>query len=142
MSNPSRRNVVRRMLAQGFFTAVLGISVGCGASVASLPTGPTPAPVTVAKPDIRGYTVIAAMNTVDRGDQISVSWTAGIPFVGDSISLANVGGAGGTVWTRPTEGAASGNFTATAPKEPGQYEFRYLYEDLGVAARSSLVTVR
>lgn len=131
------------MLAQGFFTAVLGISLGCGASVASIPTGPTPTPVIVARPDIGGYTAIAARNTVERGGQISVSWTAGIAFVGDSISLARVGEArGATVSARPTEGASSGNFTFTAPNEPGQYEFRYLLEDLSVAARSSLVTVQ
>ena len=143
MSNPSRRSLVRRMLAQGILTAVVGISLGCGTSPTSFPTGPTPAPVTVARPDIGGYTAVASTNTVDRGDQITVSWTAAIGFVGDSISLSTVDAARvATVWTRPTEGAMSGNFTLTAPNEPGRYEFHYLFEDLGVAARSSLVTVQ
>jgi hypothetical protein len=100
--------------------------------------------VTVARPDAAGYTVIAATNHVARGGQLSVSWTAAIGYVEDSISLSRVGGTpgqGATGWARPTEGATSGNFTFTAPTEPGQYEFRYLLEDLSVVARSSLVTV-
>jgi len=143
MSNQSRERTVRRMLVHGVFTAVVGISLGCGASVFSPPTGPTPTPITVIRPDSPGYTVIAATDTVARGSQLSVNWTAGIGYVGDSISLSKVGDtrtAEGLL--RPTDGATSGNFTFTAPTDPGQYEFRYLLEDFSVAARSSLVTVQ
>jgi hypothetical protein len=130
------------MLNQSLFAAILGISlVGCGASVASLPTGPTSTPVTVASPDVDGYTVIAGTNNVARGGQLSVRWTSAIGYVEDTISLSKVGVRDVAGWGRPTGAATSGTFTFTAPTEPGQYEFRYLLEDLSVAARSSLVTV-
>jgi hypothetical protein len=130
------------MFAQGLLTAVLGMSFGCAPSVLSAPTGPTPIPVTVASSDVHGYTVNASTNNVARGGQLSVNWTSAIGYIEDSISLSKVGVRDVAGFGRPTGAAASGTFTFTAPTEPGQYEFRYLLEDLSVAARSSLVTVQ
>ena len=146
MLNKPRKGIVRSMLAQGALVALLGMTLGCGASSLAGPTptpAATPSPVTPAPVAPAVYTVTASTNTVAPGGQLSVNWTASTGKPLDWIGLFRVGdwnGAHG--WSSYTDGATSGTFTLSAPSQAGQYEFRYLLND-GVddAARSGLVTV-
>jgi hypothetical protein len=142
MLNKSRKGIVRSMLARGTLTAVLGMTVGCGASSTA---GPTPTPVTPAPAPAAPstvYTVTAGTNRVAPGAQLTVSWTASTGYLWDWISFDMVGAAEGThAWVQSTAGATSGTFTLSAPTQAGLYEFRYLLEDESDVARSSQVTV-
>ena len=133
--------IVRSRLAQVTLAAVLGMTLGCGASS---PAGPTPRPVTPA-PVARGaYTVTASRNTVAPGGQLNVSWTTSIEGHNDWIGLFKRGDANTahSWWVGWTDGATSGTFTLSAPSQPGEYEFRYLLDDnFGDAAVSGVVTV-
>jgi hypothetical protein len=74
---------------------------------------------------------------------MSVSWTAPGAQPGDWLALFKVGGSYDDDWWGHTNGATSGTLTLTAPTRPGQYEFRYLFNDGFLdLARSSPVTVR
>jgi hypothetical protein len=79
---------------------------------------------------------------VNSGERLSVSWTAPDGRTGgDWITFSRVGDSTGReVWFPHTGGEASGTFSLTAPHEPGQYEFRYLIDNV-VFARSSPITV-
>ena len=145
MLNTPRPGVVRSVLVQGILAALVGMTVGCGASspTGPAPTSVTPARVTLAPVAPAVYTVTAGSNAVAPGGQLSVSWTASIGQPLDWIGLFRVAdwnGAHG--WSSYTEGATAGTLTLTAPTEPGQYEFRYLLDNgVSDAARSSLVIV-
>jgi hypothetical protein len=144
MLNKPRKGIVRSMLAQGTLAALLGMTLGCGASS---PASPTPTPVTPAPvaPSPSGvYTVTAGTNMVGPGDQLSVSWTTSTGGHNDWIVLFKKGdpNTGHRWWVGWTDGATSGTFTLTAPSQAGQYEFRYLLDDgYDNGAVSSLVTV-
>ena len=142
MLNRPRKGNVRSMLAQGTLAALLGMTLGCAASSPAAPT-PTPTPMTpapVAPPGL--YTVTAGTNTVAAGGQLSVRWTTSTAYFGDWISLFKKGDPNtASVWSQSTGGTTSGTFTLSAPIQAGQYEFRYLLEDLSDAARSSVVIV-
>jgi hypothetical protein len=148
MSN--KPGIVRSMLAQGTLAALLGSTLGCGASSLVVPT-PTretpsavaPAPVAPRPAAPSGvYTITAGANTVAPGGQLSVSWTTSIPYPWDSISLVKKGDPNAAcIWSQSTGGVTSGTLTLIAPTQEGQYEFRYLLEDLTDVARSSMVTV-
>jgi hypothetical protein len=150
MSNKPRTAVVLSVLGQGTLTALLAMTLGCGASS---PTGPTPTPATatpvtspVAPAPVTPsgvYTVIASTSTVAPGDQLSVTWTASTGRPRDWIGLFKVGDWNGNHgWSNYTDGAPSGTFTLSAPTQAGQYEFRYLLNDsVDDAARSTVVTV-
>jgi hypothetical protein len=134
MSNRLRTGVV-------LLTALLGMTLGCSAS---LPGGPTPTPVTPAPVTPNAiYTVTAGTNAVAPGGQLSVSWTASTGAPLDWISLFRVSDPNTVYgWYDYTKGATSGTFTFSAPTQAGQYEFRYLLNDgYSDVARSSLVTV-
>ena len=143
MLNKPRKEIVRSMLGYVTLAALLGMTLGCGASS---PAGPTPTPVTPGPVAPSGvYTVTAGTNAVAPGGQLSVSWTASTKGGNDWIALFKKGDsniAPVTGWVGWTDGATSGTFTLSAPTQAGQYEFRYLLNDgYGDAARSSLVTV-
>jgi hypothetical protein len=89
------------------------------------------------------YTLTAHTDTVVAGDQISVSWSAPRGELEDWIALCKVGQAYDDDWYDFTKGATSGTLTVAAPTQPGQYEFRYLFDDtFEVLAQSRPVTVR
>jgi hypothetical protein len=145
MLNKPRKGMRRSMLARGTLAALLGMTLGCGASspAASTPTRVTPGPVAPGPVAPSGvYTVTAGTNTVAPGAQLSVTWTAAIGYSEDSVSLFRTGDPNTAPrWSQSTAGTTSGAFTLSAPIQQGQYEFRYLLEDLSDAARSSVVTV-
>ena len=88
-------------------------------------------------------TVTPSTAEVDAGGRMSVSWTAPRPQPNDWIALFRVGGGYDDDWWGYTEGATSGTLTVAAPTLPGQYEFRYLFNDSFLElARSSSLTVR
>src|SRR5438128_2247361 len=129
MSHNPRKGVVRSMLAQGTLAALLGMTLGCGASSPAAPT-PTPAtPVPVAS--IGEYTVTAGSNAVAPGGQLSVSWTTSAALHNDWIALFKKDdpNTAQSWWIGWTDGATSGAFTLSAPRKAGQYEFRYLLDD-------------
>lgn len=91
-----------------------------------------------------GFSVAGSPATVSPGGSLTVSWTApaGRP-VNDWVGLFAVGAPNtASLWYTFTNGTTSGSATATAPSQPGQYEFRYLlqngYSDI---VRSSAITV-
>ena len=102
-----------------------------------------PADVVVTNPSSSGGTLTAAFtysfeeaftltpstDAVDAGGQMSVSWTAPRAQPGDWIALFRVGRSYDDDWYDFTNGATSGTLTLTAPTRPGQYEFRYLFDD-------------
>ena len=150
MSNTPRTGVVRSVLAQGALAALIVVTLGCGDSS---PAGPTATPVTPAPAaPALVYTVTASTNMVAPGGQLSVSWVApsgrGCIGGGDWIAIFGVGDPDVTgaanghsdLWFTHVCGATSGTAMASAPTQPGQYEFRYMIGDTSVA-RSSPVTV-
>jgi hypothetical protein len=143
MLNKPRKEIVRSMLAQGTLAALLGMTLGCGASSPAGPTTTRATPGPAAPTAV--YTVTAGTNTVAPGGQLSVSWTASTKGGNDWIALFKKGDSNMapiTGWVGWTDGATSGTFTLSAPTQSGQYEFRYLLDDgYGDAARSRLVTV-
>jgi hypothetical protein len=145
MSSKRRTAVISSVLAQGTLAALLGVTLGCGASSLPAPTPPTaPFPATPAPVAFSGvYTLTASASTVAAGDPLSVSWTASAGAVLDWIALIRVGDPNNdNGWWDYTGGKTSGTLALTAPTQPGQYEFRYLPNDGYVdAARSSLVSV-
>ena len=140
MLNQPRKNIVRLLIAQGALAALLGITLGCGASSLA---GPTPTPVTPAPVAVPGaYTITAGAQIVAPGGPLSVTWTASPSYCCDWIALFRVSDkSSAQAWVKSTEGATSGTFTLIAPTQAGQYEFRYLLEDERDVARSSIVTV-
>ena len=87
-------------------------------------------------------TLTPSTNAVAAGGTMHVSWTAPAARAGDWIAVFRVGGSYDDDWWGETNGATSGTLTVNAPTRPGQYEFRYLKDDLLEVARSSPVTVR
>jgi hypothetical protein len=139
-----REGIVRSMLAKGTLAALLGMTLGCGASP---PAGPTPTPVTPAPvtPSPSGvYTVTAGTNVVGPGGPLSVTWSTSAAGHNDWIALFKKGdpNTAHSWWEGWTDGATSGTFTLRAPSQAGQYEFRYLLDDgFSDAAVSTVVTV-
>jgi uncharacterized protein (TIGR03437 family) len=92
------------------------------------------------------FTVKASTDVVDAGGEMTVSWSAPSALASDWIALFKVGRSSfDDDWYGGTSGATSGTLTVTAPTRPGQYEFRYLFDDGffdTALARSSPVTVR
>ena len=129
----------------GIVAAVVGLTLGCGAST---PGGPTPVPVVpatvTAVPPPRGaYAITAGANSVAAGGHLTVSWTASVGGKLDWIALFRKDEPNTAYgWWEYTYAATSGTLALTAPSLEGQYEFRYLlddgYED---AARSTVLTV-
>jgi hypothetical protein len=88
------------------------------------------------------YAIAAGANTVAPGEQLRVSWTTSLPYDQDWISLFKKAAPNTcAAWSQSTAGTTAGTFTLSAPTQAGEYEFRYLLEDLTDAARSSVVTV-
>ena len=130
----------------GIVAALLGITVGCGATS---PAGPTAAVVT---PLLVGTAPVPRTGTVtlDAERECDRSWSGIEPqlerFIRGRQRLDRalqddrfesppwlVG-----IHRRQT----SGTFTLTAPSQAGQYEFRYLIDDgWSDVARSTMVTV-
>ena len=135
MSNTMRNVIV---------AALLGITAGCGGTSPVGPAVVTPAPVAPAPVvPVSTYTLTPSASAVAPGAQLSVNWTASIGGRGDTIALYKKGDPNTAAgWWRETFGAAAGTFALTAPREEGQYEFRYLLDDeVTDTARSSVVTV-
>lgn len=89
------------------------------------------------------FTLTSSTDVVDAGGRLSVSWTAPGGQRGDWVALCKVGARYDDDWYEITNGATSGTVTLTAPTQPGQYEFRYLFDDTFLdLARSRPVTVR
>jgi hypothetical protein len=98
------------------------------------------------------FSLTASPSLVTAGGQLTMSWVApsgrGCIGGGDWVALYRVGdpdisgAANGhsDLWFLHVCGATSGTSTLSAPLQPGQYEFRYIVGDTGVA-RSSPVTV-
>jgi len=90
----------------------------------------------------QAVTVTVSPAVVTPGAQLTVSWVA--PPGQSQDDWIGLFKTGETVerWYFYTGGLTSGTRTLTAPAEPGEYEFRYLPDDLYyVAARSVTVTV-
>jgi hypothetical protein len=155
VSHRPRKGIVQSMLARGTLAALLGITLGCGGSSPSAPT-PTPvppAPVAVPGPvTLEGISLTASPSVVTSGDQLTMNWVApsgrGCNGGGDWVAIFRVGDPDNTgaanghsdLWFVHLCGATSGTSTLSAPRQPGQYEFRYMVGDTGVA-RSNAVTV-
>ncbi len=155
MLNAPRKAFARSMLAQATLAALLGMTVGCGASS---PAGPTPTPVPPAPvpvpvpPTLEGISLMASPSFVTSGDQLAVTWVGpsgrGCVGGGDWIALYKVGDPDSTgaanghsdIWFDHLCGLTSGTFKLSAPSQPGQYEFRYMAGATSVA-RSNPVTV-
>ena len=149
--NEPRTGMILSVLAKGALAALLGMTIGCGASS---PAGPAPMPVTPAPAPIAvaNVALTASPSLVTSGDRLTVSWVGpngrGCNGGGDWIAIYKVGDPDFTgaanghsdLWYEHLCGAASGTFTLRAPSQPGQYEFRYM-EGGGSVARSNPVTV-
>jgi hypothetical protein len=144
MLNNPRNTIVRSWLRAAASLVLLVITLGCGASSPAAPTPAVVPPAPAPEPVSATYSVTAGTNAVPAGGQLSVSWTASLGGRRDTIALykkgdPNTAAAG---WWQETFGAAAGTFTLTAPRQEGQYEFRYLLDDeVTDTARSSVVTV-
>jgi hypothetical protein len=139
--------------------------VGCDAQnvARSLPISPTPmsvAPTSTPAPPsaastastVEGISLIASPSFVISGEQLTMRWAVpsgrGCAGGGDWVALYRVGDPDFTgaanghsdLWFLHLCDATSGSSTLSAPPEPGQYEFRYMMGDTGVA-RSNEVTV-
>jgi hypothetical protein len=89
------------------------------------------------------FTLTPSVSVIDAGGQMSVSWTAPAGRANDWIAVFKVGASYDDDWWFDTNGATSGTHTVTAPTQPGQYEFRYLFDgNFLEGARSSPFTVR
>jgi hypothetical protein len=143
MLNNPRNTIVRSSFAAVGTLMLLVITLGCGASSPAAPTpavvAPAPAPVPVAAT----YSVTAGVNVIAPGAPLTVSWTATRGGTRDTIALYKKGDPNTAAgWWQQTFGAVAGTFTLTAPRQEGQYEFRYLLDDeVTDTARSSVVTV-
>jgi hypothetical protein len=130
----------------GIVVALLGITVGCGATS---PAGPTAAAVTpllvgtAPVPRTGSVTLTPSVNAIARGAELSLSWSVSSEGGNDWIELSKTTDSNlFHGWSAFTEGKTSGTFTLTAPSEAGQYEFRYLIDDgWSDVARSTMVTV-
>ena len=131
------------IMRTGFAAAVLGITVGCGASAPAAPTLAVVAPAPAPAPTSATYSVTAGVNVIAPGAPLTVSWTASRGGMRDTIALYKKGDPNTAAgWWQETLGAVAGTFTLTAPKQEGQYEFRYLLDDeVTDTARSGVVTV-
>jgi len=92
-------------------------------------------------------TITASATVVSTGDPLSVTWTAPAGRnVLDWVGFFKVGESSTNYenrWWQYTNGSTSGTGLLTAPAERGEYEFRYLLDDLYTdVARSAAVTVR
>lgn len=143
MLNNPRNTIARSWLAPTALAALLGITFACGASSPAAPTQPVVAPAPAPAPTSATYSVTAGVNVVAPGAPLTVSWTATRGGTRDTIALYKKGDPNTAAgWWQETFGAVAGTFTLTAPKQEGQYEFRYLLDDeVTDTARSSLVTV-
>ena len=98
MLNPPRKAIARSMLAQATLAALLGMTIGCGASS---PAGPTPTPVTPAPvpapapATLEGVSLTASPSLVTSGDPLAVTWVGpsgrGCTGGGDWIALYKLG---------------------------------------------------
>jgi hypothetical protein len=92
-------------------------------------------------------TLTVAPTEVAQGAEVTLTWTALTPSTSlDWIGLFRIGAANVNYledhWDY-TGGATSGTWRMRVPREPGQYEFRYLLNDGYVdVARSAAITVR
>ena len=127
----------------GIVAAFLGLTAGCGASSPAAPAPAIVAPAPTPVPPSAMYSVTAGATTVAPGGQLSVSWTASVGGRRDTIALYKKGDPNTAAgWWQETFGAVAATFTLTAPRQEGQYEFRYLLEDeVTDTARSGVVTV-
>jgi hypothetical protein len=135
---------------------LVGISLGCDKSP-SAPTpaaGPAPAAPTVTPP--AGPSEVISLtptpSVVTSGGQLTLNWVGpsgrGCSGGGDWIAIYKVGDPDITgaanghsdLWFEHVCGATSGTSTLSAPSQPGEYEFRFMFGDTAVA-RSSPVTV-
>ena len=107
---------------------LLAFAFGFVACDGQSPSGPTPpAPsVTAISPSKGSITITPSTDTVNAGDQMSVSWTAPEAGARDWLALFRVGGGYEDDWWDYTNGATSGTRKLTAPTRPGQFEFRCL----------------
>ena len=139
LNNPGN-TIVRSWLAAVAPLVLLVIAPGCGASSPAAPTPAVVAPAPV--PTSATYSVTAGVNVIAPGGPLTVSWTATVGGR-DTIALYKKGDPNTAVgWWQETFGAVAGTFTLTAPKQEGQYEFRYLLNDeVTDTARSNVVTV-
>jgi hypothetical protein len=89
------------------------------------------------------FTLTVNPNPVAPGEQLSVSWVAQ-GELSDWVALFKVGDPNENCrWWQYTEGAVSATLTLDAPREAGQYEFRYLVDDDFIdVGRSSRLTVK
>lgn len=133
----TRTAIVLLVVAQGL--------VGCD-NDNRLPLAPSTVPQATQGPAANPatYTLTPNATTVAAGAVLSVSWTASTGGSTDWIGLFTVGAAScDHGWSEHTGGATSGTFSLTAPRQPGQYEFRYHPNNGCVeTARSNPVTVR
>ena len=133
------------------------VSVRSGSVYGTIPPHPGgPVDVVVTNPDGQsatrtgGFTyltvsLIVSPNTVRPGEQLSVSWAApGRPATFDWIGLFGVG----VPNTSYDEGlwqythSASGTMVFTGPRNPGDYEFRYLLDGGYLDVARAAFTVR
>ena len=142
MLNNPRNTIVRSWLAAVAPLVLLVITPGCGASSPAAPTPAVVAPAPAPVPTSATYSVTAGVNVIAPGGLLTVSWTATIGGR-DTIALYKKGDPNTAAgWRQETFGAVAGTFTLTAPKQEGQYEFRYLLDDeVTDTARSGVVTV-
>ena len=89
------------------------------------------------------FTLTPSTHVIDAGAEMRVSWNAPAGRKDDWIAVFKVGANYDDDWYGLTHGATSGTHTLTAPRQPGQYEFRYLLDGGFLeVARSSPVDVR
>lgn len=91
-----------------------------------------------------GFTLTANPTSTAPGGTVTVNWTApsGRP-TNDWVGLYQAGAPNTAyLWYQYTGGATSGAASAVMPSQPGQYEFRYLLQNLYTdVIRSSPITV-
>jgi hypothetical protein len=112
-----------------------------------LPVAPTPIPPPPAPqppPNREGYTLSPSPEIVTPEGELSVSWTAPTGGKWDWIGIFSLEARNcDHGWSEYTKGETSGTLTLKAPRQPGQYEFRYHLDDgCEETVRSSPVTVR
>jgi hypothetical protein len=150
-------------LALGGVAATVTSVTSAFITVTTAPHAPGPVDVVVTNPGgvsatLRaGYTFAVITLTADprlvvAGDRLALSWVGpsgrSCSGGGDWIAIYPLGAPDITgaanghsnLWYDHLCGATSGTSTATAPTQPGQYEFRFMIGDTSVA-RSSPVTV-
>jgi hypothetical protein len=127
-------------VAAGSYSLTARATDNAGASTTS-----TAVNITVGGAPTPTYTLTGSPSSVAPDGTLTVSWTApsGRPAT-DWIALYPVGSPNDDsyTWWQYTQGAASGSLTLGAPRQTGQYEFRYMLQDgYTDSARSNTVTV-